>query len=60
MTIPESVTELYLFVDHDAGGDLAVEKAYAHFQMQGRTIHPIKPQIPGDDWNDELARVLAV
>jgi len=60
VTIPESVTELYLFVDHDAGGDLAEEKARAHFQLPGRTIHTVRPQIPDDDWNDELARVLAV
>ncbi len=60
VTIPESVKELYLFVDHDAGGELAEEKARKHFEMPGRSIYRLSPPSPGDDWNNELARVLAV
>ncbi|MEL6934591.1 MAG: toprim domain-containing protein [Pseudomonadota bacterium] len=55
VTIPESVRELYLFVDNDAGGDLAEKKAREHFAMLGRRIHRLSPPNPGDDWNDELA-----
>lgn len=55
VTIPESVRELYLFVDNDAGGDLAEAKARAHFAMPGRSIYRLSPPNPGDDWNDELA-----
>ncbi len=55
VTIPESVRELYLFVDNDAGGDLAEKKAREHFAMPGRSIYRLSPPNPGDDWNDELA-----
>ena len=54
MTIPESVTNLFLFVDHDAGGDLAEAKACEHFQMPGRSIIARRAYRRGDDWNDEL------
>ena len=59
VTIPESVTNLFLFVDHDAGGDLAEAKACEHFQMPGRSIIPRRPYRRDDDWNDELFRVTA-
>ena len=59
VTIPESVRFLYLFVDHDAGGDLAEAKAHEHFQMPGRSIIARRPYRRGDDWNDELFRMVA-
>ena len=59
VTIPESVTTLYLFVDHDAGGDLAEAKARAHFERPGRDIIDRRPKRRGDDWNNELVRTLA-
>ncbi|CAN0547740.1 unnamed protein product, partial [Ectocarpus sp. 12 AP-2014] len=45
--------------DHDAGGDLAEAKACEHFQMPGRSIIPRRPYRRGDDWNDELVRMVA-
>jgi hypothetical protein len=54
VSIPESVTELHLFVANDKGGELALKRgieAYAHL---GRTIIPHQPDRPGNDWNDEL------
>lgn len=59
VTIPESVKQLYLFVDHDAGGDLAEAKAHEHFQMPGRSIIACRPDRRGDDWNNELYRANA-
>ena len=56
VTIPESVKQLYLFVEHDAGGDLAEAKAREHFQMPGRSIIARRPGRRGDDWNNELFR----
>jgi len=58
VTIPESIKRLYLFVDHDTGGDLAETKAQEHFQITGRTIIARRPRRRGDDWNDELIRSL--
>ena len=54
VSIPESVTELHLFVDYDAGGDLAAAKGLAAHACEGRTIHVRKPSRRGTDWNDEL------
>ena len=59
VTIPESVKQLYLFVDHDAGGDLAEAKAREHFYMLGRSIIARRPGRRGDDWNNELFRAIA-
>lgn len=52
--IPESITELHLFVDHDAGGELAAERGLAAYAHDGRTIHVRKPSARDTDWNDEL------
>mgnify|MGYP005807289191 CR=1 FL=1 len=54
VSVPESVTELYLFVDHDAGGELAASRGLAAYAHDGRTIHVRKPSSPATDWNDEL------
>ena len=59
VTIPESVKTLYLFVDHDAGGNLAAAKAHKHFEMPGRCIITRRPKRRGDDWNEELLLKLA-
>ena len=54
VSVPESVTELHLFVDHDAGGDLAASRGLAAYSRDGRTIHIRKPSSRNSDWNDEL------
>jgi len=60
VTIPESVRELHLFVDHDAGGQLAEERAREAYLADGRKIVTRCPDRAGDDWNDVLvARQLA-
>jgi putative DNA primase/helicase len=56
VTIPESVRELYLFVDNDAGGRLAEERALEAHAREGRRIVTRPPPRNGDDWNDELMR----
>ena len=59
VSIPESVTALHLFVDWDAGGDLAAERALQAHVRQGRTTHLRRPSKRGTDWNDELVSWLA-
>ncbi|CCW18707.1 virulence-associated protein E [Sphingobium indicum BiD32] len=54
MSIPESVRELHLFVDHDAGGDLAEERARSAYACESWTIVTRRPRGPGKDWNDAL------
>ena len=54
VSVPESVTELHLFVDHDAGGELAASRGLAAYARDGRTIHVRKPSSIDTDWNDEL------
>lgn len=56
VTIPESVRELHLFVDNDAGGRLAEERALEAHAREGRRIVTRPPLRHGDDWNDELMR----
>lgn len=54
VSVPESVTELHLFVDHDAGGELAASRCLAAYARDGRTIQVRKPSSRDTDWNDEL------
>lgn len=54
VSIPESVRELHLFVDHDAGGELAEERARSAYACESRTIVTRRPRGPGKDWNDAL------
>ena len=54
VSVPESVTELHLFVDHDAGGELAASRGLAAYEQEGRKIHVRKPSSSETDWNDEL------
>ncbi|WP_239806578.1 DUF7146 domain-containing protein [Croceicoccus hydrothermalis] len=54
VSVPESVTELHLFVDRDAGGELAASRGLAAYAREGRTIHVRKPSSRDSDWNDEL------
>jgi putative DNA primase/helicase len=54
VAIPESVCELHLFVDHDAGGRVATERALKAYAKQGRRILTRLPETPGSDWNDVL------
>jgi putative DNA primase/helicase len=59
VSIPESVTALHLFVDWDAGGDLAAKRALEAHAREGRTIHVRRPSQRESDWNDELVSWLA-
>jgi putative DNA primase/helicase len=54
VAIPESITELHLFVDADKGGELALKRGIEAYASPGRTIIPHKPDRPDHDWNDEL------
>lgn len=54
VTIPESVRELHLFVDNDAGGTLAEERAREAYAIDGRRIVTQRPERAGLDWNDVL------
>lgn len=56
VTIPESVRELYLFLDNDAGGDLAEERAREAYACDGRRIVTMRPSGADEDWNDVLIR----
>lgn len=59
VAIPESVRELILFIDNDAGGALAEERALKAYASPDRVIHTRVPTSPGFDWNDELKSRLA-
>ena len=54
VAIPESVSDLHLFVDHDSGGDLAAERGLGAYLREGRQIQVRRPKLRGTDWNDEL------
>lgn len=54
VAIPESVSELHLFIDHDAAGDLAERRARAAYEREGRVIMTHRPEQPGADFNDVL------
>jgi putative DNA primase/helicase len=54
VAIPESVCELHLFVDHDAGGRVATERALRAYAHPDRRILTRAPEAPGFDWNDVL------
>ena len=50
--IPDSVTDLHLFVDNDKGGDIAWKLGRDHFAREGRAIEKRQPRVPGYDWDD--------
>mgnify|MGYP003340962166 CR=1 FL=1 len=54
VAIPDSVTELHLFIDGDKGGRIAETRARAAHSRSGRTISTHCPPIGGQDWNDVL------
>jgi len=56
VAIPENVRELYLFLDNDAGGDLAEERAREVYACDGRRIVAMRPGGTDEDWNDVLMR----
>ena len=58
VTIPESVRELILFVDNDAGGLLAEKRAREAYARKDRRIVIQRPELPDEDWNDVLMRQL--
>lgn len=55
-TIPESVRELHLFIDNDAGGCVAEARAREAYAHPDRRIVTHCPERAGDDWNDVLMR----
>lgn len=59
VAIPESVRELHLFIDNDAGGELAERRALKAYPAPGRVIQPRAPASAAFDWNDELKARLA-
>jgi hypothetical protein len=59
VAIPESVAELHLFIDNDAGGALAENRALKAYAAPRRVIHSRIPPSAGSDWNDELTSRLA-
>lgn len=56
VTIPENVRELHLFIDNDAGGDLAEERARETYTRDDRRIAAMRPVNLDEDWNDVLMR----
>lgn len=54
VTIPESVRELHLFIDADAGGTLAEDRARESYAREGLRIVTCRPLTEGHDWNDQL------
>ena len=54
VTIPESVRELYLFVDNDPGGALAEARGHEAYGQEGRRIVAERPADLDTDWNDVL------
>ena len=59
VSIAESMRELVLFIDNDAGGALAEERAVKAYAAPNRVIHSRAPASSGFDWNDELKSRLA-
>jgi len=53
-TNPELVRELILFVDNDAGGLLAEERAREAYARKDRRIVIQRPERADEDWNDVL------
>lgn len=54
VAIPDSVTQLHLFLDGDSGGDLAEVRSLEAYSRSDRTIIPHRPPPPFLDWNDAL------
>jgi putative DNA primase/helicase len=54
VAIPESVRELHLFLDHDAGGVLAEKRARTAYAIGNRDLVIHVPTTFGFDWNDAL------
>ena len=59
VAIPESVRELHLFIDNDAGGEFANQRALKAYAASCRVIQSRAPASAGFDWNDELKARLA-
>lgn len=54
VAVPDSVDELHLFIDADAGGDLALRRGLEAYSRPYRTIFTHRPETAGNDWNDEI------
>ena len=59
VAIPESVRELDLFIDNDAGGEHAEHRGLKAYSAPGRVIKSRAPASADFDWNDELKARLA-
>lgn len=60
VAIPESITELHLFVDADKGGELALKRGLDTYAREGRRIIAHMPDRADHDWNDELREHLRI
>lgn len=60
VTIPEGVRELHLFLDHDAGGELAETRAREAYEFADRRFVSRRPDKVGFDWNDVLQKRRAI
>jgi hypothetical protein len=54
VSISESVTDLYLCVDADAGGEIAEARARRLYADRPVRLHVRRPEVAGSDWNDVL------
>lgn len=54
VAIPDSVTELHLFLDADRGGDIAEARSRKDYALPERTVVAHRPPAPVKDWNDAL------
>lgn len=57
--LPDTVQEVIVAADNDATGQRAAWAAADAFLAQGRRVHVICPDIPGEDFNDLLQRCAA-
>jgi phage/plasmid primase-like uncharacterized protein len=54
--LPDTVAEVLIAADHDGPGQRAAWAAADAFMTQGRRVQVIRPNNPGDDFNDLLQR----
>jgi putative DNA primase/helicase len=60
VAIPDSVTELHLFLDADDDGALAEARSLDQDARPKRTIIPHHPPRPFSDWNDALRALRSI
>jgi phage/plasmid primase-like uncharacterized protein len=57
--LPDSVGEVLVAADNDAPGQRAAWEAADAFMAQGRRVQVIRPDNPGEDFNDLIQRQMA-